>query len=232
MFYGRENELEFFNERFNSNNAELVVLYGRRRIGKTELLRHFSKDKQHVFYVCRETVDGEQLRLFSKKMLNNTPMQEYLKIFNNWEDAFKFVKDLPFLSKKLLIIDEFPYMVNSNNSIPSILQELWDIVLKDENIMIVLCGSSMSFMEKQVLSEKNPLYGRATGILKLEQLDFYTACNFFKNKSNEEKIVIYSILGGIPHYLKQFNYELSLEENIKKYILTKGSILYSEVDFC
>lgn len=231
MFYGREHELSLFNERYNSNHAELIVLYGRRRVGKTELLRHFAKDKSHVFYVCRETVDSEQLKLFSKKILSNTIVSQYIKTFNDWEDAFKFIKDLPFDGKKFLIIDEFPYMVNGNSSIPSILQGLWDTTLKDENVMFVLCGSSMSFMEREILGEKNPLYGRATAVIKLEQLDFYTACNFFKYKTIEDMIILYSILGGIPHYLKQFNYDLSVEDNIKKYTLTKGSVLYSEVDF-
>lgn len=231
MFYGREDELNFLSERYNSNNAQFVVLYGRRRIGKTELLRFFSKDKPHIFYVCRETIDSEQLNLFSKKILGNTILSQYLTSFNDWEAAFKYIKDIPNMDKKLVIIDEFPYMVNTNSSIPSILQNVWDEILKYENVMLVLCGSSMSFIEKEMLSEKRPLYGRATAIIKLEELDFYTACNFFDNKPYEEKIVLYSILGGVPHYLKQFDYNLSVEENIKKYILTKGSVLFSEPDF-
>ncbi|WP_057979307.1 ATP-binding protein [Caloramator mitchellensis] len=231
MFVGRNEELNFLNEKYNLKSGQFIVLYGRRRIGKTELLRHFSKDKPHIFYVCRETVDSEQLKLFSKKLLEKSSVSQYLSTFKDWEDAFRFFKDLPYDGKKLVIIDEFPYMVNSNKSIPSILQNLWDETLKDENLMIVLCGSSMSFIEKEILAEKNPLFGRTTGVLKLDELDFYTASLFFENKTIEERIILYSILGGIPHYLKQFDYGLSIELNIKKNILTKGSVLYSEVDF-
>lgn len=231
MFYGRKEELDFLEDRYKSNQGEFVVLYGRRRIGKTELLREFSKNKSHVFYSCKETIDAEQLELFSKKLLKDNPIANYLKSFSTWEDAFAFINDLQTKEKKLVIIDEFPYMVMNNSSIPSIFQNLWDETLKNENVMIVLCGSSMSFMEKNILSEKNPLYGRATGIYKINEVDVFTSTLFFKNMNDEDKVIRYSILGGVPHYLNQFATELSTEENIKKNILTKGSILYNEVEF-
>jgi len=142
------------------------------------------------------------------------------------------VLELPYgEKKKLLIIDEFPYMCKGNKSIPSILQNLWDAELKEKNVMIILCGSAMSFMEKELLAEKNPLYGRATGIYKMNEMGFYDAMKFFPNYSDKEKVLVYSVLGGIPHYLRQFRSELSVAENIKKNILTKGCVLYSEVDF-
>ena len=238
MFYGRTEELDFLEDRYMNKRAEFIVLYGRRRIGKTELLREFSKNKSHVFYVCKESTDTEQLELFSRKLLKDNPMSNYMKSFSSWDDAFGFIKDLQMEGKKLVVIDEFPYMVTNNRSIPSILQNLWDEILKDENIMIILCGSSMSFMEKEILSEKNPLYGRTTGIYKLNEMDIFTSVLFFENSLayNEridiiDKILRYSILGGVPHYLKQFDSRLSTEENIKKYILAKGSILYNEVEF-
>jgi AAA+ ATPase superfamily predicted ATPase len=231
MFYGRSEELKYLNDKYLSSKAEFVVLYGRRRVGKTELLRNFCKDKPHIFYVCRECADNEQIKLFSKKLLVSSKIGEYINSFNDWEDAFSYIKDIPISGKKLVVIDEFPYMVNGNRSIPSILQNLWDESLRNENIMIILCGSSMSFIEREVLSEKNPLYGRTTGIYKLLEFDFFTSKEFFNNISNEEKVIAYSILGGIPHYLNQFNPMLSLDENIKKNILSKGSVLYNEVEF-
>ena len=122
-------------------------------------------------------------------------------------------------------------MCKGNPSIPSILQMLWDTELKDQNVMIVLCGSAMSFIEKELLAEKNPLYGRATGIYKMMEMGFYDAIKFFPNYSDRDKVLAYSVLGGIPHYLNQFNPNLSLADNIKKNILTKGCVLYSEVEF-
>lgn len=138
---------------------------------------------------------------------------------------------MPGNEKKLLIIDEFPYMARGNKSIPSILQNLWDEKLQHENIMIILCGSAMSFMENEILAEKNPLYGRATGILKMREMHFYDSIQFFPHYSYQDKILAFAILGGIPHYLKQFNPQLTLAENIKTHILTRGCVLYSEVEF-
>jgi len=233
MFIGREQELKYFEDKYNAPSGQLIVLYGRRRVGKTELLRNFVEGKPHVFYSCREFSDTKQLEAFSERILKSgSPAAKYIDTFKDWEMAFKGVLEFPTNGKKkLLIIDEFPYMCKGNTSIPSILQILWDEQLKDNNIMIILCGSSMSFIEKEILSEKNPLYGRTTGIYKMNELPFDDAIKFFPNYSDEDKIVAYAILGGIPHYLRQFDPLLSLYENIIENVLSKGCVLYSEVEF-
>lgn len=233
MFIGREQELQFLRDKYEEKKGQLIVLYGRRRVGKTETLREFCKDKPHIFYSCTQCTDKVQLSKFSKLLFKeNIPARQYISEFADWEKAFDSIPDLPYGDKKkLIIIDEFPYMCKNNKSIPSIIQNLWDAKLKNENVMIVLCGSAMSFIENELLSEKNPLYGRATGIYKMTEMSFYDAIKFFPNYSDKDKVFVYSILGGIPHYLSQFNPELSVAENIKKNILTKGCVLYSEVDF-
>lgn len=233
MFIGREQELKFLNDKYESENGQLVVLYGRRRVGKTETLREFCKGKPHVFYSCTQSTDKAQLSRFSGHMLReNIPAGQYISEFADWEKAFLAILDLPYGDKKkLVVIDEFPYMCKGDKSIPSILQYLWDAEFKNANVMIVLCGSAMSFIEKDLLAEKNPLYGRATGIYKMNGMGFYDAMKFFPEYSDKDKVLAYSVLGGIPHYLKQFDSKLSLAENIKKNILTKGCVLYSEVDF-
>lgn len=233
MFIGREAELKFLKDKYEAQGGQLIVLYGRRRVGKTETLKEFCKDKPHVFYSCTQSTDKVQLAKFSKQLLKeNIPAKQYISEFVDWESAFRSILDLPYGDKKkLVIIDEFPYMCKGEKSIPSILQYLWDAEFKDRNVMVVLCGSAMSFMEKELLPEKNPLYGRATGIYKMTAMGFYDAVKFFPNYSDRDKVVAYSILGGIPHYLRQFRPELSLAENIKKNILSKGCVLYSEVDF-
>ena len=232
MFIGREKELKFLNERYNSSKSELIVLYGRRRVGKTETLKEFCKDKQNVFYSCKECTDSEQLKSFSKVILQkDIPASKYIESFNDWEQLFKSILELDKNSKRLVIIDEFPYMVKNNKEIPSILQNMWDNILKDENVMIILCGSSMSFIEKQILAEKNPLYGRATGIYKMMQMDFYDAIKFFPNYSFEDKVYAYSVLGGMPHYLKEFDDSKTIKQNIEDNILKKGCILYNEIEF-
>lgn len=233
MFVGREAELGFFEDKYMEKKGQLIVLYGRRRVGKTETLREFCKDKPHVFFSCTQATDRMQLSKFSKRLLQeDIPARRYVSEFTDWEKAFCAVADLPYGDrKKLVVIDEFPYMCRGNKSIPSILQNLWDTVLKDSNVMIILCGSAMSFMEKELLAEKNPLYGRATGIYKMNAMGFYDAARFFPEYSERDKVLTYAVLGGIPHYLRQFDPEISVAENIKRNILTKGSALYSEVEF-
>lgn len=233
MFIGREKELDFLENKYKEKDGQLVVLYGRRRVGKTETLREFCKGKQHIFYSCTQSTDKIQLQKFSKRLLQeDIPAKKYISEFEDWEKAFLALLDLPCEdNKKLIVIDEFPYMCKGNKSIPSILQNVWDSALRNSNVMIILCGSAMSFIEKELLSEKNPLYGRATGIYKMNEMGFYDAVKFFPGYSDKDKFLAFSILGGIPHYLRQFNPEKSLEENIKKNILTKGCVLYSEVDF-
>ncbi|GHU77102.1 ATPase AAA [Spirochaetia bacterium] len=230
MFIGRKDELDYFNERYQSPGGELLVVYGRRRVGKTETLKEFARGKEHVFYTCTECSDMEQLQAYSGRMLGQNNGR-YSSVFSGWRDALGGVEDLPGKGKKLLIIDEFPYMVRGNPSIPSILQELWDRGLKKENVMIILCGSAMSFIEKEILAEKNPLYGRATGILKMRPLGFYDVIRFFPSWSDTDRITAYAVLGGIPHYLLQFESGKGLAENIKKKILSRGSVLYNEVEF-
>ena len=233
MFIGREAELKFLEDRYQEERGQLIVLYGRRRVGKTETLREFCKNKSHLFYSCTQSTDRVQLVKFSQLILKeDIPARNYITEFTDWEKALRAILDLPYGDKKkLIVIDEFPYMCKGNNSIPSILQNLWDAELKDANVMIILCGSAMSFIEKELLAEKNPLYGRATGIYKMEAMGFYDAARFFPDYSPRDKVLTYAVLGGIPHYLNQFDPKKSLGENIKRSILTKGSVLYSEVDF-
>ena len=232
MFIGRQDELQFLEDRYHAINGQLVVLYGRRRIGKTETLRKFCEGKEHVFYACTESPDEQQLIAFSERILQKgVPAARYIRRFPTWVQALQGITELPVTGKKLLIIDEFPYMVKGNASIPSVLQNLWDEGLKDQDVMIVLCGSAMSFMENEILAEKNPLYGRATGILKMREMSFYEAIQFLPNYNALEQITAFAVLGGVPHYLKQFDPALPISENICRNILSRGSILYNETEF-
>lgn len=232
MFIGREYELRFLNERYASNQAELIVLYGRRRVGKTELLTEFCKGKKHIFYTCNEYTNSKQLKEFSNKFLPTNPdVANLFKQFHDWDSAFTFLGEYDSVEKMIIVIDEFPYMVKGDESIPSVIQNLWDHNLKNKNIMLILSGSSMSFIENEILGYKNPLYGRATATYKLEPMPYFDAVKFFPNYSNEDRAIAYSILGGIPHYLRQFDGNISLEQNIKTKILLKSAQLYDEVEF-
>ena len=225
-FIGRRKELEFLKEKYSSDKGELVLIYGEKRAGKTETLREFSKNKKAVIYTCTQIEDRKQLN----KLSNVIASKSGRFTFESWEKAFSSIVDLEANEngKRILIIDEFPYAVMANKAIPSILQKLWDTPLKNENVLIILCGSAMSFIEREMLSEKNPLYSRLTGIYKMEEMPFFDVVDFLDGFSNKDKIAIYSICGGIPYYLEQFSSSLSLKENIIKSILNKDSILYSE----
>lgn len=158
MFIGREAELKFLNDKYEENRGQLVVLYGRRRVGKNETLREFCKGKPHVFYSCTQSTDKVQLSKFSKQIFKeDIPAKRYISEFSDWESAFRSVLAFSYGDrKKLLVVDEFPYICRGNKSILSVLQNLWDAELKDSNVMIILCGSAMSFMEKELLAEKIP----------------------------------------------------------------------------
>ncbi|MDR3282947.1 MAG: ATP-binding protein [Candidatus Methanoplasma sp.] len=229
MFVGRTQELKFLEDRFEDPKGQLVVIYGRRRVGKTEILNQFSKDKAFFYHSCAERADREQADAFRSLLLRYADVPQTC----DWEFLFRRILDLPpnANGKRLMIIDEFPYMAKGNRAIPSILQNLWDHVLKDENVMIVLCGSSVSFMENEVLAHKNPLYGRATGILKIKQLGFADSAEFFPKYTDLEKVIVYSVLGGVPYYLEMFDPNASVKDNICMKILRRGAPLREEAEF-
>ena len=169
-----------------------------RRVGKTECLRRFCEGKPCVWYSCSRDTDALQLQGFSRRLLARDPSAaRFIDAFASWQDAFEEIPRLDIPGRKLVVIDEFPYAVAGNGALPSILQNTWDETLSREDVMIVLCGSSISFMEDELLSEKNPLYGRATGIWKMLPLEYADAVGFFPNYTPQEKLEAYGILGGV-----------------------------------
>lgn len=232
MFLGRTEELNFLNEKYESGKSEFIVLYGRRRIGKTALLQAFIKDKQHIFYSAVQITDYVQLTKMSNIVLQHYKKDIYGDHFSDWEALFRFISDQQDSKEKLiLVMDEFPYMVQGNSSIPSVLQKHWDHVFSINNIMIILCGSSMSFMEKEVLSEKNPLYGRMTGMLKMKEMDFESARGFMGRGNLIQHLNLYSAFSGVPYYLQMIDPNSSFETNVMKNILSSSSVLFNEAEF-
>lgn len=232
VFIGREEELAYLNERYHSSHAEFIVLYGRRRIGKTELLKNFVQGKLNIFYTAVQVTDTIQLRRFSGIVSDFYQDRVYREPFSSWENLFRYIGDQAVMNERLtVVLDEFPYMVEENGSIPSILQQLWDHHLKNRNIMLLISGSSMAFMERDILSEKNPLYGRATGIYKLQEMDFESARGFMPNASLQQSIQYYSIFSGVPYYLSLIDPAQSIRDNIQNKILKNGAVLFNEAEF-
>lgn len=228
MFIGREFELSNLNKLYMKNDFQFVVMYGRRRVGKTTLINAFCKDKPTIFYVAEEHNDKMSLQSFSEKILDYFDMKDFISTFESWEKAFMFLAKQAKDNQLVLVIDEFPYVAASNKTIPSLLQNLIDHHLKDTKLFFIICGSSMSFMEKEVLSYKSPLYGRRTAQFRIEPFNFYESSKFFSNYSTEDKVKAYGILGGIPQYLLKFSDKISVDENIKNELLNKSSYLYEE----
>ncbi|MEM3061843.1 MAG: ATP-binding protein [Candidatus Bathyarchaeia archaeon] len=187
-FINRKNEMKVLEERFNSDKPEFIVIYGRRRVGKTELIKNFSKNKPHVYFLSDRRSDREQLNEISRKIgefFNDGFLVN--RGFENWIQMFEYLKNK--IEKRIVItLDEFPFLIMSNKSIPSIFQKGWDEYLKDKNILLILCGSSMGMMERGVLSYKSPLYGRRTGQLLINPLNFFDSKEFFPKYDKEEKI--------------------------------------------
>jgi len=228
MFIGRQEELQELDRLYQSDRFEFAVVYGRRRVGKTTILTEFCKDKETLFFVAEEHNDKRNLENFSEAILLSFNMQGFLPNFDRWDTAFRYIGKMSENRRLILIIDEFPYIALANKSIPSILQNIIDHYLKDTKLFLILCGSSMSFMEKDVLSYKSPLFGRKTAQFKIEPFSFFEASVFFKAYSSEDKVFCYGVLGGVPQYLEKFDYKLSIEENIKNSFLNKNSYFYDE----
>jgi AAA+ ATPase superfamily predicted ATPase len=230
-FIDRERELNNLKAWWASKDAQLIVIYGRRRIGKTELIKRFIKDKPHIYFLAQQISEAENLKTLGKivgEYFDDMILKE--KGFDNWSTFFEYLKK--HVKERLIIaIDEFPYLAESNKGISSVFQAGWDEHLKELPIFLILCGSSMAMMEREVLSFKAPLYGRRTGQLRLKPFSFFEASEFFSGLSFEDRLLYYSVLGGNPSYLSRVNPKKSWEENIVSLILSPASPLYSEVEF-
>lgn len=232
MFINREEELNALEERYRSDKAEFVVIYGRRRVGKTELIDHFMHNKNGIRLLARTDSEKNNLDRFSND-LSAFFKDDFLKInpFGSWDAFFAYLAEKSKDGRIVVAIDEFPYLVDSNKAIPSVLQDYWDRKLKDSKIFLILCGSSIAMMLERVLGHKSPLYGRRTGQIKVEPMDFFNACKFYKNFGTEELVYTYSILGGTPGYLLEFDDAKKIPENIKERFLRKDRFLFQDAEF-
>ncbi len=228
MFIGRERELETLNKLYSSNQFEFVVIYGRRRVGKTALINEFIKEKNAIYFMGVESNARQNLENLSKSIFEYRTGIETEGSFASFQAALEYVFRLSEKERLILTIDEYPYVARSEKSLASTLQLLIDKYKDNSKLMLILCGSSMSYMEDQVLAYKAPLYGRRTAQMKIVPFDFEETCRYFENFSNEEKALIYGIVGGTPQYLLQMSDKLSVEDNIKNTFLNPTSALFEE----
>lgn len=230
-FVDRERELAFLEERYASGDAELLIIYGRRRIGKTELLLHFVRDKEHVYFLASQKPYRDNLRELQRMMGDFLGDRLFSRIdFGDIDELLIEFSKRVHGKRVVLIIDEFPYLIERYKPVLSLIQRAWDLELSKSDLMLILCGSSVSSMETEVISYKSPLYGRRTGQWKVSELPFWSLREFFPSYSTEELVKVYGVLGGIPAYLLRFDPEKSFDENVVKRVLSKGAFLYEEAE--
>lgn len=229
-FIGRTSELATLNAELKRGSG-FVVIYGRRRVGKTTLIKEFIKDKRAFYFLATTESEAQSMKRFAGVLSRATKNPMLSKVtFTDWLDLFQVVADDHPDEKKVLVIDEFPYLVKTNPDFPSILQNAWDEVLKDHNVMLILCGSLISMMKKHALAYDSPLYGRRTAQIRLMPLQF-TDVYAVQNLSFEQAVEQYAITGGVPKYMEFFQSDEPLVEQIRRVVLSKNGFLYEEPDF-
>jgi len=229
MFVGRKRELAYLEERFARKRPELLILYGRRRVGKTELTKEFLRAKRGIYYLAEKLPDKLQLKKLSEKVIEFFE-EEIIRDFSDWEMLFKYLASKR--ERYVLVIDEFPYLIEREPGIITAFQKGWDEYLSQSNVFLVLTGSSVSVMENSVLSYKSPLYGRRTGQLLLNQFPFGEIGDFFEYEYEfDDLLKIWGTLGGVPFYLKQFESNLDYYGNVLEKIFNQGEVLFAEAEF-
>ncbi len=230
MFVNREKELTFLERKWKEPKAQMIVLWGKRRIGKTETTKQFLQDKPHIYYLADSTHEKEQLRRFSSAVgeFFNEPLL-LTRGFSSWDESFRYLKEKK--KRFVLVIDEFPYLIQSNSAVPSLFQKGWDEFLTQSRIYVILLGSSIAMMESEVLGYKAPLYGRRTGQWKIQAMPFSAVKAFRPRASFENQIMHFSVCGGTPAYWLWFSDRHNFFQNLKIHVLKKGEPLYEEVIF-
>ena len=229
IFVNRDAELSFLRRSWQEDKSQLIVIYGKRRVGKTALVKEFSNNQPHVYFLADKAPDRDQLRQLSEKV--GLYFQDDFLLsrgFGTWYDFFNYIKSK---GKFVMIFDEFPYLIESNPAIPSLFQKGWDEDLSESGVFLILLGSSMGMMETEVLGHKSPLFGRRTGQVLVEPLSFDSAKEFFPALSDDAFMYLYGALGGTPAYLLQFDPAVDFRENIRRAILAPEAYLYREPDF-
>lgn len=229
MFIGRKKELNSLNQHYQSDQFECAIIYGRRRIGKTELISEFVKEKPNIFFTATQENAATNLQRMSLAINTwQNPGNTNAPIFQSFNQLLDYVNGLAQKQRIIFVIDEYPYLAEAYPGFSSLLQAYIDKKFLHSKLFLILCGSSMSFMEKQVLGYQSPLYGRRTMQLKIKPFSFNEAQEMLINFSKEDAFALYSIAGGIPQYLTYFSRAHSLKEAICTNFLQKDGRLFEE----
>lgn len=231
-FVDRQQEMETLQSEYAREGSALVILYGRRRVGKTTLIAEFIKDKNALFFLVSEESEVQNRSAFKEKVAEFTDSDLLRNAdIKSWDVLFRSIMDTPFESKPVIVLDEFQYLGKANPAFPSIFQRIWEEVLKDHSVMVILCGSLISMMESQTLSYGSPLYGRRTAQIRMKQIPFGYYHEFFPGKSRRELIEMYAVTGGVPKYIELFSESRDIYSAVQKCVLNRSGYLYDEPYF-
>lgn len=230
-FVDRIDEIKFLEKEYKRKTSSFIVLYGRRRVGKTRLIKEFIKNKDSVYFLATEESEAENIKTFQNILYSKykIPLLDNNKLLS-WNDLFYIISTLKLEKKLIIVIDEFQYLLKSNKGFSSILQKSWDEYLKDKSIMLIISGSALSMIKREVLSYSSPLYGRRTGQMNLKPIKFKYFKEFFENK-NIDLIKLYSLTGGIPKYVEILESKENIYDTIKENFLNVNSYLFEEPYF-
>ena len=232
FFIGRDAELAFLEKLYDSKSFEMLILHGRRRVGKSYLLGHFANlhKENTVYFIGDKSSEKTNVKNFCEELNKVLKAGDFVNSFEQWSDVYSFLKNTEISERLVIIIDEFTYLFNSNPAYDSGLQIAIDTILRKKNIFLILCGSEVSVIEDIIDNSSKPLYGRKTAELKLFPFSYKEAREFFPNYDNEQALTAYSILGGIPFYLSLFDDSRSIKENIITHCLSTTGVLFNEIE--
>lgn len=231
-FVDREQEMATLQSEYDRDGSALVVLYGRRRVGKTTLISEFIKNKKALFFLASEESESQNRLAFQEKAADflNSDLLKNVEV-KSWDVLFRAIIDTHFDSKPVIVLDEFQYLGKSNPAFSSVFQRIWEEILKDRQVMVILCGSLISMMQSQTLAYDSPLYGRRTAQIRLKQIPFAYYHQFFPDKSRKELIEMYAVTGGVPKYIELFSQSNDIYSAIEKCVLNRSGYLYDEPHF-
>lgn len=231
-FINRTDEMATLEKEYAREDAAFVVLYGRRRIGKTTLINHFCEGKKAIYFLATEESESENRNAF-KDLVSEALGNELLASasLDSWTPIFQLIAEEARKTRIVLVIDEFQYLGKASKAFPSALQKIWDEMLSKANVMLILCGSLINMMTSQVLNYDSPLYGRRTAQIMLRQISFSHYHEFDESLSLEEQICHYAVTGGVPKYIQLFDTKKDIYAAVRENVLSTGSFLYAEPEF-
>lgn len=227
-FIGRKDELNRINKELLKESSSFILLYGRRRVGKSELIKEALKDfdGKKIYYECKQISEKSNVKSITdiiSKELNLPPFN-----FKTIEETLDYLYSYALNEKLVLVLDEYPFISNAVVGLDSIIQSLVDKYKRSSKLKLIILGSYVETMKK-LLEYDNPMYGRFDLIIKLNEMDYYDSSLFYQNYSSEDKIKIYSVFGGIPFYNELIDDSKSVKENIIDLIASNNSRLDNEI---